>query len=925
MNRKLVLIVLLSALVIIGGTSLYLILGTKKKITTDALRAIPIDASIVVKVNSLEQLTNELHQKNEFWMAIENFKLVADVNKFFGFTKSTRNRYAAYDHLIYGNPVFFSAHTIGKGTPALFFAANIPEKVKPSDIQNFISEVTSNDFDLAVREYNGVKIYSYSSKKSDYNNEFTFAIYQGVAMYSQSQLLIESAIGQLDSRISLLDSKTFSEILKTAGTRVVANVFVNHNRLPNLLSLQVHPSQRTGLQNLAHVANWSELDLSIKDNAFYLNGFAQVPDTLNVLYKIFTRQKPVKMKVPEVLPAQTAALVFLGISDINQYFTSYRKFLEVRGRAIGYNQRLDREGRAIGADLTKLYTSIFGSELALAFIPFEGESYGNCWFIAAEVKSQSFARQELMGIIESYASRSGQSVSSFERTFVVDREKSVKIYRFPKSGLHETLFGSLFAVATDQYFTFIDNYIVFGSSVEALSRLILANIHNKQLVAEQSFLEFSQSLSSESNFTAYINPAKAEMLYGHKLDPSAAARIISRIETVGKVQGLAIQLTGGRSMIFNNICARYSPIAFDAPQTVWETRLDTTFTMKPQLVINHNTQEREIFIQDSRNNIYLINHVGRVLWKRPLPEKIMGEAEQIDLFRNGKLQIVFNTKSSLYVIDRNGNNVDGFPAKLRSPATNPVAVFDYENNRDYRFFVAGEDRKVYVYNRNGNLVTGFDFDRTEREVRQPIQHFRVGGRDYIVLADNNRPYILDRRGNERVKPSRAFTKAPNSTIVLEDNQRRGPARFATTDTLGIVRFIYLDGRVEERVLKRMSRNHFFDYQDVDGDGNRDFIYLDGNELTVVKHDGKELFSKKFKHDMQPQVIYFQFGARDRKLGVVCTVSSQIYLINSDGSFYKGFPLKGITPFSIGRFASTKSTFNLIVGSSSGFVLNYAVQ
>jgi hypothetical protein len=77
--------------------------------------------------------------------------------------------------------------------------------------------------------------------------------------------------------------------------------------------------------------------------------------------------------------------------------------------------------------------------------------------------------------------------------------------------------------------------------------------------------------------------------------------------------------------------------------------------------------------------------------------------------------------------------------------------------------------------------------------------------------------------------------------------------------------------------------------------------------------------------MIPQVIYFHFGGRDRKLGVTCAETSQIYLINGDGSLYKGFPLKGTTPFSIGRFASTKSTFNLLVGSSAGYVLNYAVQ
>ncbi|HPF94604.1 MAG TPA: hypothetical protein PLV65_11710, partial [Tenuifilaceae bacterium] len=109
------------------------------------------------------------------------------------------------------------------------------------------------------------------------------------------------------------------------------------------------------------------------------------------------------------------------------------------------------------------------------------------------------------------------------------------------------------------------------------------------------------------------------------------------------------------------------------------------------------------------------------------------------------------------------------------------------------------------------------------------------------------------------------------------------------------------------------------------DGSNDYIFLDNNKLSVYSQSGKELFSQKFKEELLPSVIYFHFGVRDRKLGVVSAESAQIFLINGDGSLYKGFPLKGITPFSIGRFAGSKSTFNLIAGSSSGYVLNYAVQ
>jgi hypothetical protein len=53
--------------------------------------------------------------------------------------------------------------------------------------------------------------------------------------------------------------------------------------------------------------------------------------------------------------------------------------------------------------------------------------------------------------------------------------------------------------------------------------------------------------------------------------------------------------------------------------------------------------------------------------------------------------------------------------------------------------------------------------------------------------------------------------------------------------------------------------------------------------------------------------------------------NELYLVNNDGSLYKGFPLLGSTPFSIGVINRTTSKFNLIVGSNDNFLYNYSVQ
>lgn len=895
--------------------------GKKGKEKSDALKAIPIDAAIVFKTNSFGSLLNTLYQSNEFWEGVGSLNVVADANHFLGVAKRLKDESATFSALFTDNVLFMSAHPVGKGSAELFFAANVPEKIRPMDIKNLLDKELQG-YSSAKKEYNDATIYTYTQSGESAESSFSFAVHQGVAMYSQSQLLLESALGQLDSGISLEDNAHFMGAYQTAGTRVSANIFVNYARLPNTFLEHIHPNQKSEVLNLSKVGRWSELDLTLRNDEVYLNGFAQVPDSVDSYLKMLSRQKPVEMGIHNVLPTQTAAIIALGISNWHTYFSSFRQILQANGRIRAYETSLQKYSQELGTNVEELYQKVFNQEIALAFIPFESEVGQDKWFIVTKVKSKSQAEGEFKKLIEGYAQKRGIPAARFEQTFTIDREKSVVIYQLPNEGMHQALFGDLFSWASDSYFTFIDSYMVFGPSFQAVSKLVLSKVHNKQLALEPAYREFSQGLTSESNFQLYINPGKSEMVYKQLFTPSAAERILSKADALGKIQGMAFQLSGGKGMVYHNVYARYSPNTYETPQTVWETRLDTSICIKPQIMVNHNTQAREIFVQDNSNNIYLINEVGRVLWKRPLPEQIMGEVHQVDAFKNGKLQLLFNTHSSLFLVDRNGNNVEGFPVTLRSPATNPVAVFDYENNRNYRFFIAGQDRKIYVYDKSGNIVPGWNFENSEKQVTEAIQHFRVDTRDFIVFSDDNQVYILDRKGDIRVKVPEFFSKAPNAAIVLD---KSASPRFVTTDSLGVVKFIALSGKVDSKAIQRVGIEHVFDFQDVNGDGKNDFIYLDQNKLSVYHENGKLLFSQKFKEQLEPVVVYFHFGARDRKLGVVSAESNQIYLINGDGTIYKGFPLKGVTPFSIARFAGSKSAFNLIVGSSSGYVLNYAVQ
>jgi hypothetical protein len=254
-----------------------------------------------------------------------------------------------------------------------------------------------------------------------------------------------------------------------------------------------------------------------------------------------------------------------------------------------------------------------------------------------------------------------------------------------------------------------------------------------------------------------------------------------------------------------------------------------------------------------------------------------------------------------------------------------MALFDYDKSRDYRIFVACRDRKVYAYDIEGKLVTGWRFGKTESEVTTPPQHFRIGDRDYIMFFDSNRAYILDRRGRERLKPGERVVFSDYNGFSLDMNIREGKPRWISTDTSGSVRCIYLDGTVSTLLKQELPGDHFFLTQDLDMDGIPEFIFTSGNELRVVKQDGTPLFTYRVKGRIRSMPDIYKFSSSDIKIGITDRSRKRIYLINKDGSLYEGFPLEGSTRFSIGYFAGSDSRFNLIVGSSNNFLYNYSIE
>ena len=118
-----------------------------------------------------------------------------------------------------------------------------------------------------------------------------------------------------------------------------------------------------------------------------------------------------------------------------------------------------------------------------------------------------------------------------------------------------------------------------------------------------------------------------------------------------------------------------------------------TYLYTPEEVGNYedmmNFNEFDIAFQDNNNYLNYLSNKGNLNWKKKLSGKIIGDIEQIDIYKNGRLQLLFRTSERLYLLDRNGNEVEELTIDLDGGINiNPLSVFDYEKNLNHYLLYA---------------------------------------------------------------------------------------------------------------------------------------------------------------------------------------------------------------------------------------------
>ena len=448
---------------------------------------------------------------------------------------------------------------------------------------------------------------------------------------------------------------------------------------------------------------------------------------------------------------------------------------------------------------------------------------------------------------------------------IAEDYRNVTIYNYNNPNIFNDSLSPFIINVTANNYCILDQFVVFGNSTEALENVI-ANYQNQTTFSSR---EYYKNVVSKVSTDASILQA---------LTPESLSHTFQQNLNSAKDFNFKDYKTSVLQFIYDRDFAHVNAVINKAKQNyrdqtiseVFNISLENEILNNPQFVTNHQSKQKEIIAQDINNKLYLISNNGKIIWTKQIDEAILGRVNQIDMYKNGRLQLAFATKNHVYILDRNGKDVDNFPLKFKDEITQPLAVFDYDKRKKYRLFVT-QNNSVLVYDIKGKPVKGFDFNKTKSPILTTPKHIRIGTKDYIVIKTENKLHIVSRRGKTRVTPKTSLTFSNQPVFEYKNG-------FTTTTKDGKLVLISTNGSVQ--ILNtNLKPNHSI---------------VSTTQTMVTQSDNLlNIKDKKLELDLANYTNANLFYINNKiYISITDTQNQKVLLYDSNAELLKNFPVYG---------------------------------
>ena len=588
--------------------------------------------------------------------------------------------------------------------------------------------------------------------------------------------------------------------------------------------------------------SWISYDFKYSLEEVKMIGATRLNDSISSKLSVLRNLPPSEIKTDKIIPNSFSSFFSFTISDSERFVFNFKNYLK-------------------------------GNDLSTENINFESFNL---------IDEISFVKDQ-----EKFLILGISNLEQLENYFKLNDIENLKNIKKINLGLDlKTLINTYDQKASFVYAALLDNSLVITQSVSQIKKIINSKAIKDNLSSNSKYLNFKNEKSKKHSFF-WVN------------------------NNLNNLDLIDYPFIGFSGVINENIAL----LDFDYSKLDQSKETNDVFTefflsfeneiiSDPIWLKNHTNNQYDFTFQDSENYLYYYSNKGNQYWKKKIPQKIIGDIKQVDIYKNGRLQIIFRTEDKLYVLDRNGNEVKELSFEIESGENNiPISIFDYEKNRNYRFLVTN-DNIIEMFDSRGKKVSGFKPNIFESNIIIDPVHIRIDGKDFIVVQlENGELKILDRRGRDRINVDQKIQFSENSIYSYMKT-------FTTTDDQGNLIQIDMDGKLSKKSLN-ISSDNLIDIK------NDNLVYISENILSIKGINITLPFGRFSKPKIFNESLRMLIGISDLS-------ENNIYLYEDNGELVKGFPLKGNSIIDI-RDSDKDGKIEVLTRLDSNSIVSYEVN
>ena len=526
------------------------------------------------------------------------------------------------------------------------------------------------------------------------------AVRDGLLVASSSETLLNASLRHLDDGMCILEAPGLEEL--TARTSGPAVAFLSSRQVPKLLQMWSTARVRRNTDFVRSLAEWTSLEMVEADEKhIVLKGSAACPEKTTSFLTAFKGFSTGTSTVAEVLPYYVDYVLSFPVGDVASYLERYRSFQDAKGRLTPYDKSLkDRAGRDMSPEQWATYYQVKEAVRA--------------------AYQQDGVRREVLLV------KTGRDIKA-----------GGNVYR----GNLATLLGRCFDVVDTVCVSLPGHWTVMGSDAAVapftdrkfLDYTLKQRLSDAGLSVPAGFLAYASATDYPAVFTDLFakDPAGALGAYvtGSAYAPALAGADLSSGEPEFRISLDKRALKGNKVQVLER---------------------DTTVVVPtgPFPVLNSATGQTNTFYQNANMFLCLNDENGKGVWGVPFKTPLCGYVESIDYYANGKVQFLFASESGLYLIDRLGRFVGGFPVDLGKPVLLGPKAYDFTGAHGYTVMVLHRDNSLEMYNLHGQKPQDWKGIRAPETVKELPELIEVKGKRYWTVRTSIRTLIYPFEGGE---------------------------------------------------------------------------------------------------------------------------------------------------------------------------------